>query len=107
MQSYVKSDPQNLRNRNAKKFSVSAKIEETPIKNAVNTPKYARVKSNLYFVAWILSGLCFVFLVGNNFSAYLKTLHENSLWFSNIKVTHHSNDSSCLQYLIFKCVLES
>ena len=79
------SSTTELRNRKIKHSSIS-KPDENETKNDIKEEKSPLFKPFLYLISQILLGAYLMFVVSTKYAAYLKNLHENNLWFSNLKV---------------------
>jgi hypothetical protein len=75
-----------LRNRNIKKSVDSPQTEKI---DGVTKQVLDEEKFNFKLLFEIITkifGLVLMIIVSYSYSTYLKLLHENNLWFSNIKV---------------------
>lgn len=82
----IKEDKNNLRKRkqaNSKLDSLinkQAKKSDDIKENKVQTD-YNCIRSIFTFII----GICLLYFISVKYSAYLKLLHENNLWFTNLK----------------------
>ncbi len=75
----------DLRNRQANKKSPDL-ISENEIDAKKQDVRLTQYTPSVYTWSYFLFGVCLMLWTGRKYSDYLKTLHENTLWFSNLTV---------------------
>jgi hypothetical protein len=75
----------DLRNRQTNKKS-SDLISENEIDAKKQDVRLTQYSQSVYTWSYFLFGVFLMLWTGKKYSIYLKTLHENTLWFSNLTV---------------------
>ena len=80
-------------NNGVRQRRVDNPVNKEPVNEiTVNKPELNEdLIDRIIYLVVIIIGFVLMFIVSVSYSSYLKQLHENHLWFSNIKVIYFIN----------------
>jgi hypothetical protein len=75
------------RKQRGKMDEAKFKTKDGKASNGVRQDESSEKYNSVWFYFNILLGTCFALYIGYRYSGYMKQLHENDMWFSNIQAS--------------------
>lgn len=81
----IKEDKNNLRKRKQANSKLDSLINKQVKKSDDIKENKVQTDYNCMSIFTFIIGICLLYFISVKYSAYLKLLHENKLWFTNLK----------------------